>query len=148
MLGVLNDGPSQNLSVMNGRDIERRSRLASSLLSAVVPGAGQIYSGRAGDGAYSFLTVVGTGLVTWYYAADQTHRDRTHVKVSIFGAVTALFYAGNIYGANVAARDYNRLQERRYIQRADSLFSRLSLEPDYRPLLDSASIDTTQSGPQ
>jgi TM2 domain-containing membrane protein YozV len=131
---------------MDGRDIRRRSRLASTLLSAILPGAGQLYSGRAGDGAYSFLTVAGTGLVAWWFAAEPAVRDRTRVKVSIFGVITALFYAGNVYGANVAARDYNLLQERRYVQRADSLFGLLSLEPDYRVLLDSVPADTTRPG--
>jgi TM2 domain-containing membrane protein YozV len=138
---VQNAPPAQHLSTMDGRDIPRRSRLASSLLSAIVPGAGQLYSGRAGDGAYSFMTVVGTGLVTWWFAADSAKHDRTHVKVSIFGVITALFYAGNVYGANVAARDYNLFQERRYLQRADSLFNLLPLEPDYRSLLDSVAPD-------
>jgi putative component of membrane protein insertase Oxa1/YidC/SpoIIIJ protein YidD/TM2 domain-containing membrane protein YozV len=140
------DEPSRRLASMDGHGIRRRSRLASTLLSAIIPGAGQLYSGRAGDGAYSFLTVASTGLVTWWFAAEPATRDRTRVKVSIFGVITALFYAGNVYGANVAARDYNLLQEHRYIQRADSLFGLLSLEPDYRLLLDSVSSDTTQSG--
>jgi putative component of membrane protein insertase Oxa1/YidC/SpoIIIJ protein YidD/TM2 domain-containing membrane protein YozV len=140
------DEPSRHLSSMDGRDIRRRSRLASTLLSAILPGTGQLYSGRAGDGAYSFLTVAGTGLVTWWFAAEPATRDRTRVKVSIFGVITALFYAGNVYGANTAARDYNLLQERHYIQRADSLFEHLSLEPDYHVLLDSVSPDTTPPG--
>ena len=131
------DEPSRQLSSMDGRDIPRRSRLASTLLSVILPGAGQLYSGRAGDGAYSFLTVAGTGLVTWWFAAEPATRDRTRVKVSIFGFITALFYAGNVYGANTAARDYNLLQEHRYVQRADSLFKLMSLEPNYRALLDS-----------
>jgi putative component of membrane protein insertase Oxa1/YidC/SpoIIIJ protein YidD len=143
-LGVIGtDDPSQRLSLMDGRDIHRRSRLASTLLSAIMPGAGQVYSGRAGDGAYSFLTVAGTGLVTWWFAADPATRDRTRIKVSIFGIITAVFYAGSVYGANVAARDYNLLQEHRYVQRADSLFNLLSLEPDYHALLDSMPADTT-----
>ena len=137
------DEAALHLSSMDGRGIRRRSRFASTLLSAIVPGVGQLYSGRAGDGAYSFLTVVGTGLVTWWFAADMANRDPSHVRVSIFGVVTALFYAGNVYGANTAARDYNVLQERRYVQRADSLFNLLSLEPDYRILLDSVPVDTT-----
>jgi TM2 domain-containing membrane protein YozV len=146
-LGTLQNDPSaQCLSTMDGRDIPRRSRLVSSLLSAIVPGAGQFYSGRAGDGAYSFMTVVGTGLVSWWFAAEPATRDRTRMKVSIFGVLTALFYAGNVYGANVAARDYNLFQERRYLQRADSLFNRLPLEPDYRSLLDTVSCDTTPPG--
>jgi putative component of membrane protein insertase Oxa1/YidC/SpoIIIJ protein YidD len=140
------DEPSRHLSSMDGRDIRRRSRLASTLLSAILPGAGQLYSGRAGDGAYSFLTVAGTGLVTWWFAAEPATRDRTRVKVSIFGVITALFYAGNVYGANIAARDYNLLLERHYVQRADSLFELMSLEPDYRSLLDSVPADTTPPG--
>jgi TM2 domain-containing membrane protein YozV len=143
MSAIGSDETSQHLSSMDGRNIRHRSRFASTLLSAIVPGAGQLYSGRAGDGAYSFLTVASTGLVTWWFAAEPATRDRTRVKVSIFGVITALFYAGNVYGANVAARDYNLLQERRYVQRADSLFKLLSLEPDYRPLLDSVPADTT-----
>ncbi len=137
----------QELASMDGKGISRRSRLASTLLSAILPGAGQLYSGRAGDGAYSFLTVASTGLVTWWFAADPAARDRTRVKVSIFGVITALFYAGNVYGANVAARDYSLLQEHRYVQRADSLFRLISLEPDYRSLLDSVPIDSLRPVP-
>lgn len=137
-------GFEEELSSMDGHDIRQRSRFVSTLLSALVPGAGQLYSGRAGDGGYSFLTVVGAGLVTWWFAAEHSQHDPTYVKVSIFGTIASLFYAGNVYGANVAARDYNLLQERRYGQRADSLFEQLSLEPDYRPLLDSLPRDTLQ----
>jgi len=138
----------RELTSMTGRDIRRRSRLVSTLLSALLPGAGQTYSGRAGDGAYSFLTVASTGLVTWWFAAEPATRDRTRVKVSIFGVITALFYAGNVYGANIAARDYNLLQEHRYVQRADSLFGLMSLEPNYHVLLDSVPSDTAASGHQ
>jgi len=145
---ITTDEPGRHLSAMDGKDIRRRSRLASTLLSAILPGAGQLYSGRAGDGAYSFLTVAGTGLVAWWFADKHDAHDPTYVKVSIFGVITALFYAGNVYGANIAARDYNLLQESRYVQRADSLFGLLSLEPDYRALLDSVPGDTTRSGPE
>jgi len=137
------DETSRYLASMDGRDIRRRSRLASTLLSAILPGTGQFYSGRAGDGAYTFLTVAGTGLVTWWFAAEHATHDPTSLKVSIFGVITALFYAGNVYGGNTAARDFNILQERRYAQRADSLFEHMSLEPDYRVLLDSVPADTT-----
>jgi putative membrane protein insertion efficiency factor len=125
-----------DLSRMDGRDIRRRSRLLGSVLSAVMPGAGQLYSGRAGDAAYSFLAVAGPGLATWWFAADPARRDRTRVKVSIFGAVTAFFHAANVYGANLAARDYGLAQERRYLARAESLLARVRLEPDYGSLLD------------
>jgi hypothetical protein len=146
MNAIGSDEPSQRLSAMDGRDIRRRSRFASTLLSAIVPGAGQLYSGRAGDGAYSFLTVASTGLVTWWFATEHDKHDPSSVRVSIFGVITALFYAGNVYGANTAARDYNLLQERRYVQRADSLFELMSLEPDYQSMLDSVPAGTTTPG--
>jgi hypothetical protein len=146
MNAIGSDEPSQRLSAMDGRDIRRRSRFASTLLSAIVPGAGQLYSGRAGDGAYSFLTVASTGLVTWWFATEHDKHDPSSVRVSIFGVITALFYAGNVYGANTAARDYNLLQERRYVQRADSLFELMSLEPDYQSMLDSVPAGTTAPG--
>lgn len=129
-----------DLSRMDGRDIRRRNRLLSSLLSAAVPGAGQLYSGRAGDAAYTFLAVAGPGLATWWFAADPAHRDRTRVKVAVFGAVTALFHAANIYGANMAARDYGLAQERRYLARAELLLARVRLEPDYGTLLDTLAV--------
>jgi putative component of membrane protein insertase Oxa1/YidC/SpoIIIJ protein YidD len=131
------DSTCARLALLGGRDLTRRSRLLGSVLSAVLPGAGQAYSGRAGDGIYTLLTVAGAGLATCWFAAEPATRDRTRVKVSIFGALTALFYAGNIYGANIAARDYNGLQERRCLARAESLLGDVRLEPDYRPLLDS-----------
>jgi putative component of membrane protein insertase Oxa1/YidC/SpoIIIJ protein YidD len=133
-----------NLGRMNGRDISRRSRALSALLSAALPGLGQLYSGRAGDAAYSFLTVVGSGLATWWFAADPAHRDRTRVKVSILGAFTALFYAGNVYGASISARDFNVLQERRYVERAEEILRGAGLEPDYGVLLDSLSDRQTR----
>ena len=120
----------QPLAAMTGQDIPHRSRALATILSALVPGAGQLYSGRAGDGAYSFLVVAGTGLITWWFASDARHRDRTLVKTAILGTTAVVFHAGNIYGANIAARDFNRLQESRYIAQADELLSHIRLAPE------------------
>lgn len=120
------------LAMLDGRDLPTRNRLAGSLLSAIVPGAGQLYAGRAGDGAYSFLTVAGTGLLTYWFAAHPD-KDNTRIKLSVSGTLTALFYIANIYGANIAARDYNRFHKRKYLARAEQILHRLKLEPDYMP---------------
>jgi hypothetical protein len=129
------------LAALDGRGLALRSRTVSTALSSIVPGLGHVYSGRTGDGVYTFLTVASTGLLTWWFLSDSETRDRAHVGASVFGALTALFYAGNVYGANVAARDYNVLQKRRYLGRAESLLGRLRLEPDYRHLRDSLNPD-------
>ncbi|MFO7675165.1 MAG: membrane protein insertion efficiency factor YidD [bacterium] len=123
----LNDPELAPLARMDGRDIPRRSRALAMLLSAVVPGAGQVYSGRAGDGAYSFLAVAGSGLLTWWFGSDAPRRDPDFVKTGIFGVTTAISYAGAVHGAGIAARDFNRWQERRYVARADELLSRVRL---------------------
>jgi putative component of membrane protein insertase Oxa1/YidC/SpoIIIJ protein YidD len=123
------------LSVLDGSDLSRRSRTLGTILSAVLPGSGQVYSGRVADGIYSLLAVAGSGFLTWWFADDPARRDQTRIKVSVFGALTALFYAGNVYGANIAARDYNRLEERRYLSRAEEVLARADLAPDYSKLL-------------
>lgn len=126
------------LATMDGSDLSRRSRALGTVLSALVPGAGQLYAGRAADGLYALFIVAGSGALTWWFASDHQDRDPTLVKTSLFGALTALFHAGNIHGANIAARDYNLLQERRYLERVEELLARVRLEPDYsRPAAES-----------
>lgn len=141
------DALGARLSRMNGADLARRSRLLSSLLSAVIPGAGQLYSGRAGDGIYSFLTVGTLGAVTAWFLTNPG-RDPGRIKAGIFGSLAALFHAGNIYGANIAARDFNDARRRRYIEEADELFVTYDLVPDYTFLLDACTGpgDSLRSG--
>jgi len=130
------DSLLNKLSQMDGSTIPRRSRVVASLLSLFIPGAGQFYSGRAGDGAYAFATIAGTGFATYWFATHPD-KDRDHVKLIICASLTTLFHAGNVFGASNAARDYNGYQERRYLASAEELFHQLNLEPNYRPLLDS-----------
>ena len=128
------------LAALDGSGLPHRSRTLSTAFSAILPGAGQIYSGRIGDGIYTLLTVVGSGFLTWWFASDAEHRDRTWIKTSLFGTLTALFYAGNVYGANLAARDYNRWRQREYTAGAEAILQDIDLEPDYSVLLQADSI--------
>jgi putative component of membrane protein insertase Oxa1/YidC/SpoIIIJ protein YidD len=111
----------------DGKNIRKRSRVASTLSSTVIPGLGQIYSGRWGDGLYSFLTVVGSGLIANYYY----HHDESRIKFSIFTFLTAFFWAGNVYGANISARDYNLFQVKKYLQKIENTISGFNLKPNY-----------------
>lgn len=133
------------LTSLDGTDLVRRNRLAGTLLSVFLPGAGQIYAGRAYDGAYSFLTVASTGLAAWWYATHPGY-DRTRLKLYLSSLLTALFYAGNVYGANIAVRDYNRFQERNYLAKAERILDSLDLAPDYSeyllPVADSSSTES------
>jgi len=132
--GFADDSLAGAIGRLDGTGIPHRDRLLATALSAVLPGTGQCYSGRAGDGIYAFITVAGLGLAAGYYALNPD-KDPDRIKLGIFGAMTTLFHAGNIYGANIAARDYNLARQRSYLARADSLFAEADLVPDYDFLL-------------
>lgn len=119
------------LANFDGKNLPHRSRLFSTFLSTILPGLGQTYSGRLGDGLYSLLTISTTGLVSYYY----WQKDDSKIKFSIFAVLTGLFWIGNIYGANIAARDYNQYQTRRYLTKIDEILARIDLRPDYHFLL-------------
>ena len=114
----------------DGKEIKKRNRTTSTLFSVVIPGLGQVYSSRFGDGLYSFLTVVGCGSLAYYY----WEHDNSKVKFSIFSLLTALFWSGNVYGANIAARDYNEFQIKQYLMKIDNVVRELDLTPNYDKL--------------
>lgn len=114
----------------DGHEIKKRNRIASTLFSAIIPGLGQVYSGRWSDGFYSFLTVVGSGLIANYYY----HNDNSKIKFSIFSVFTIFFWAGNVYGANIAARDYNTYQINQYLSKVDNELQEFDFMPNYKEI--------------
>ena len=92
------------------RPSEKKEMLGA--LCAVLPGGGHVYAGRAGDGVFSFL-MVGTGALLSYYYYDHDE----DLKFSLALAVTAVFYAANIYGGVNAVKNYNYYQNSWYLER-------------------------------
>lgn len=97
-------------------NLPRKSPALAGVLS-IIPGAGQIYTGRIQDGVVSFIL---NGLFIWgtYEAFDHGN--------NVAGGILLLFesgwYSGNIYGAISGAHKYNR-------NKADTYFN--SLEEKY-----------------
>jgi putative component of membrane protein insertase Oxa1/YidC/SpoIIIJ protein YidD len=120
---------------LDGKGISRRNRAVSTVLSVVIPGLGQTYSGRLGDGLYSLAIVGVAGAASYYYWVSHQTQDPSYVKFGIMAGLGTIFYLGNVYGANTAARDYNLLQKRNYLARIESVLSRVDLQPDYGSLL-------------
>ncbi|MDE0184774.1 MAG: tetratricopeptide repeat protein [Candidatus Poribacteria bacterium] len=90
---------------MRGTQLPSRSPFLAGILSTIVPGAGRLYTGRIGDALTSLFTV---GLTGWQ-AYDGFRRDGfSSAKGWGFGALSGIFYAGNIYGSVISARMYNR----------------------------------------
>ena len=99
-----------------------RSPILAGVLSTIVPGAGRLYTGfHIGDALTSLLTV---GLTGWQ-AYDGFRRDGLpSVKGWTLGALSGIFYVGNIYGSVISARVYNR-----HIK--DEFLTTLSIELPY-----------------
>jgi tetratricopeptide (TPR) repeat protein len=100
------EGPLAPLATLarDGLRQPHKSPPVAAVLSAVIPGSGKVYAGRNTDGIYSFLLV---GVTSWF--AYEGFRDHgiSSGKGWWFASSSAFFYAGNVYGAAVAARQYN-----------------------------------------
>ncbi|MXV72901.1 tetratricopeptide repeat protein [Candidatus Poribacteria bacterium] len=88
--------------VKDAENLPRRSPTLAGVLSAFVPGSGQIYTGRTVDGLYAFVSVAVLGGASFYYA-DQG-RYKVAVPVGILGA---FFYGNSIYQGIQTARTFN-----------------------------------------
>lgn len=81
-----------------------KSPALSGILSGIIPGSGKIYTGEWQDGLTTFVFICST--------AWQSYRGFSRSGISspygwIMGAISAGFYAGNIYGSVKSANKYN-----------------------------------------
>jgi TM2 domain-containing membrane protein YozV len=96
-------------------EITGKNVAVAALLSSIIPGAGRLYTGRTGDAFFSFFTVAVPGIISYLYWQDDRKR-----AFSIAVGITAVFYAGDIYGSIVSAQKYNKLGKARYLQRIEN----------------------------
>ncbi|MHB8771773.1 MAG: tetratricopeptide repeat protein [Syntrophales bacterium] len=92
------------------RTLQYKSPLTAGILSALLPGSGQVYTERYQDGLTSFF-LNGLFIVAAWKAFDSDNHA--------LGAILTLFevgwYSGNVYGAIGGAHKYNRqLDEDRF----------------------------------
>ena len=117
--------------VENGDILPRRSPTVAGVLSALVPGSGQVYSGKRIDGFYTFMSVAVLGSASVYY----TRAERYEVAIPV-AALGLLLYRNNIYQGIRAAKTFNLQHEGRFrnqIQqeiRDSGLFGALSTPTD------------------
>jgi TM2 domain-containing membrane protein YozV len=79
-----------------------KSEALAGILSAIIPGAGKIYTEEYGDGITAFIL---TGLFAYLAYTNFEHDHPT--RAWIFTALGAGFYAGNIYGSVTSAQIFN-----------------------------------------
>ncbi len=85
---------------------EYKDPLIAGMLSAIIPGAGKIYTKRYEDGITAFLL---TGLFS-YLSYDNFHAKH-NFRGWLFAGLALGFYSGNIYGAASSAQIYNAYEE-------------------------------------
>jgi hypothetical protein len=93
----------------------QKSAWAAGLLSAVVPGAGQVYVDRPRDGAVAFVL---NTLFAW--GAIEAGRRRNWALCGVLGGVEAVWYAGTITGAVNGALEWNEREDRRFFERHEA----------------------------
>jgi len=91
--------------------LPKRNAFLSGTLSAFLPGLGQAYCSRFSDGFYAFM-VIGTLFAGTAYYIEQ---ERYKIAVPL-GAVSLIFYAGNIYGGVRAAKVFNYKQKSDFVK--------------------------------
>ena len=86
-----------------GLHLPHKAPWKAALLSSIIPGSGKFYTENRGDGLYSFLLVVGTGLLSY-----RGYKRGDPFQTYFFGASAIFFYTGNIYGSYLSAKLFNR----------------------------------------
>jgi TM2 domain-containing membrane protein YozV len=76
--------------------------LKAALFSAIIPGAGKIYTGDYADGITAFIATLGSA-----FLAYDNFRAGHNLRAWIFSGAAAGFYAGNIYGSAASAQIFN-----------------------------------------
>lgn len=90
--------------------LPRKSPTVAAGLSALLPGAGQLYIGRNSDATVSFLL---NGSFIW--ATVQAFHHKNNVTGGILLFFESGWYLGNVYNAASGAHKYNRRAEQEFM---------------------------------
>lgn len=118
-------------TIKNADTLPHRSPTVAGVLSALIPGSGQVYSGRTVDGLYTFVGMVVLGSASLYYA-DQ---ERYEVAVPV-GVLSMFFYGNGIYQSLQSARVFNVRYEERFRNRLQQEIRSSGLFGTVSPLKD------------
>ena len=117
-------------SLHRGTAVPSRSPFLAGLLSTIIPGAGQVYTGHYVDAAQAFLAVGVLSFATYGLYLYDSSRGNSYVLTGLGVTATALFHAANIYGAAKTAEYYNTKQTEDFlVPIREKVFS---IHPDIR----------------
>ncbi len=112
--------------------LKYRSPLLAAILSAVIPGAGQIYTAHYGEASLSFVVNAIFAFLT--YQAVRKAEVIPHYGYSeagFWGFLGMGFYLGNIYGAALSARQFNYYEKINFRKRFLSTVKAAGISLDF-----------------
>lgn len=110
--------------VVKGYNVKRKSSFLAALMSAALPGSGQIYCNHYYDGIQAFMYVGAFAFATYAAYKYDKHCNNNFVHTYIAAGITSLFHIGNIIGAQRTAAYYNMLQKQKFMDRIrEKIFS-------------------------
>jgi tetratricopeptide (TPR) repeat protein len=110
-------------NALAAEDLPRKSPFLAGLLSAVVPGLGQFYEGRWGDGIQALLITGVFGAATAASLYAEYHNNYSdYVVPSLVGSGFLVFYGANIYGAVNGARMSNIMASHRHVKETQDIY--------------------------
>lgn len=98
-------------AINSGKHLHRKQPYAASLLSIVLPGAGQVYCHRYRD---AITALVINSFLIW--GIVQSSREDAVGTTALFGASELFFYTGTIFSAYSSCKKYNRRLEDRLLK--------------------------------
>jgi putative membrane protein insertion efficiency factor len=97
----------------DGSDLPMKHPNLAAVMSAVIPGSGQMYSGRVYDG---FRHLVFNGLLI--YSVYQLFKNDYYAGGYLLAGFTLPFYVGNIVGAKRASKQRNATTRTRFVSQS------------------------------
>ncbi|MBN1410262.1 MAG: tetratricopeptide repeat protein [Spirochaetales bacterium] len=102
--------------ILNGSSLDSKSPFVAGLLSAVLPGSGQAYTGHWFDALNAFTMVGFFGFATYLAVSyDIQRNDGYYFYTAISGVITGFFYLSNIFGAAKTAEYYTAKQRQDFM---------------------------------
>jgi tetratricopeptide (TPR) repeat protein len=99
-------------------DMPRKSPALSGTLSAILPGAGQVYCGRYQDAVTAFIL---NGLFIW--GTVEMFEDDHYAAGGTLAFFSLMWYSGNIFGAVSSAHKFNRDAKSDIIKKLDEKYN-------------------------
>jgi tetratricopeptide (TPR) repeat protein len=108
----------ENLAAVNAaRDLPKKSPILSMLMSAVIPGSGQLYAGHSVDALQSFAFVGSFAYMSYIAYRYDKQNGNGYYNFGASISLASLFYIANLIGAERTATYYNVRQQQEVVKK-------------------------------